>query len=102
MLLAIQWFWKRPGGWGFTLLLLLSVSVVRAQDASSQSATSRVATNTSSGARSGKREDSNTATSLFEDSTSDNSQVPAHVRPFLLTMPPEHLLGYWAGLLPKL
>jgi porin len=102
MLLAIQWFWKRPGGWGFTLLLLLSVSVVRAQDASSQSATSRVATNTSSGARSGKREDSNTATSLFEDSTSDNSQVPAHVRPFLLTMPPEHLLGDWAGLLPKL
>ena len=99
---VIQWFWKKAGGLGFTLLLLLSVSVVRAQDAASQAATSSVATNTSSGAQSGKRQDSNTATSLFEDSTSDNSQVPAHVRPFLLTTPPEHLLSDWDGLLPKL
>jgi len=33
---VIQWFWKKAGGLGFTLLLLLSVSVVRAQDAASQ------------------------------------------------------------------
>ena len=55
-----------------------------------------------SGAQIGNGPDSRESTSLFEASSGDNSQVPVHLRPFLMTLPPEHLLGDWAGLLPKL
>jgi len=94
--------WEKPPVPGPTLLLLLWVGVVRAQEGSLQPTTSGVATNASSVAGIGNRQNTNTATGLFEDSSSDNSQVPAHFRPFLLTLPREHLLGDWAGLLPKL
>jgi porin len=94
---VLRW-WDKLGVLGSFLLLALCGGVVHAQDASSPSTTSDVATKTSSGARSGKRQDPDTAIGLFEDSTSDNSQIPAHFRPFLLTSPTEHLLGGWAGL----
>jgi porin len=98
---GLRWL-DKPGVLGSMLLLVLWGGVVRAQDASSQSTTSEVATNTSSGARIGNRQETNASTGIFSDLSSDNSQVPVHFRPFLLTLPREHLLGDWAGLLPKL
>jgi len=83
-----------------TLSLALCGGVVRAQDASSQSLTSEVATNTSSSLQNENRQETNAYTGICSGSSSDTVQVPAHFRPFLLTLPQDHLLGDWAGLLP--
>jgi len=88
--------------WLMILALLVSAPVVRAQEPASQPAASGMTTNTSFGALFDNRQDTNTAPGLFEEASGDNSQVPIHDRPFLLTLPREHLLGDWAGLLPKL
>ena len=82
--------------------LLVSAPVVHAQDPASQPAASGMTTNTSFGALFVNRQDSNTAACLVEDSSDDKSQVSAQSLPFQLMPPREHLLGNWAGLLPKL
>lgn len=80
------------------LSLTVCGGVVCAQNASSQSTTSEVATNTSSSARVINQPETNSTTGLLGESISDYPQVPAHFRPFLLTPPHDHLLGDWAGL----
>jgi porin len=76
--------------------------VVRAQDVASQSATFEVATNTSSSVQNGNRQETNTTSGLFGESSTDYSQTPAQFRPFLLALPHNHLLGDWAGLRTKM
>jgi porin len=98
---GLRW-WEKPKVLGPMLLLLLGVGVACAQERPLPSAASEVATNVSSGPQIGNRQDTNTATGLFEDSSSDNSQVPVHVRPFTFTLPREPLLGDWYGLRLKL
>jgi len=99
---AIRRFGKNPGWLSTTLLLLFWVGVVHAQDPSSQSTTPDVATNTSSSLQNGNRQETNSTSALIGESSTDYSQTPTHFRPFLLTLPHDHLLGDWAGLLPKL
>jgi len=82
--------------------LELCGGVVHAQDLASQSAISKLASNTSSGMQNGYLQETNAYPEIFSDSSSDAAQVPSHFRPFLLTLPHDHLLGDWAGLLPKL
>jgi porin len=82
--------------------LVVWALVVRAQEPASQSSASGTATNTGSSALVANRQDTSTAARLFEEASGENSQIPIHDRPFLLTLPREHLLGDWAGLLPKL
>jgi porin len=95
--------WPTKSGLVFSMLsLALCGGIVRAQDVASQSATSGVASNTSSSMQNGYLQETNAYTGVISDSSSDTAQVPAHFRPFLLTLPPNHLLGDWAGLLPKL
>jgi porin len=84
------------------LSLALCGGVVRAQDVASQPATSGVASNTNSSVQNENLQETNAYTGIFSDSISDTAQVPVHFRPFLLTLPHNHLLGDWAGLLPKL
>jgi len=94
--------WEKPIVLGSTLLLLLGAGVTYAQEGPLHPTTSEVETNVSSDEQIGNRQDSNTAAGLIEDSSNDKSQVSAQSLPFQLMPPREHLLGNWAGLLPKL
>jgi porin len=60
-----------------------------------------VTTVPSSGAQIEKVPNKNVTPCLVEASGIENSQVPVHLRPFLMTLPPEHLLGDWGGAVPK-
>ena len=84
------------------LSLALCGGIVRAQDVASRSATSEVASNTSSSLQNGNLQETNTTSGLFGESSTDYSQIPAHFRPFLLALPHDHLLGDWAGLRTKM
>jgi porin len=93
--------WEWSGSLRPMLFLLIWVGIAPAQELPPP-LPPNLATNASSGAQIGTRQDPKAPASLFEDPSSENSLVPVHLRPFLLTLTREHLLGDWAGLLPKL
>jgi porin len=55
-----------------------------------------------SGVQAGNQTDTKPASALFEKPDSEISEVPVQLRPFILTLPRNHLLGDWGGLLPKM
>jgi porin len=83
-----------------TLGLMAGMGVANAQELSPTTPT--VATAPRTGERIGDSPNTNEPASLLEVPSGDSSQVPVHLRPFLITLPPEHLLGDWGGLLSKL
>jgi hypothetical protein len=92
---------KTSGHKSLTLLLLLWTGVLSAQE-SLQPANAEAATGPGPDAASGNRQDTNPAKDIFGSSISDDSQIDVNLRPFLLTLPREHLLGDWEGLRSKL
>jgi carbohydrate-selective porin OprB/predicted NBD/HSP70 family sugar kinase len=95
--------WKKPNVISMVLLLVLSSIAAHAQQQSFQTSGSNAATNATPGvAVVEKQSASNTETGLSDESSSDSSKVPINARPFQLLLTPDHLLGDWGGLLPKL
>jgi porin len=82
-------------------LLSFVAGIANAQDTASPVPSGKAIT-TKSAELPGNRPDTKPAVSPVEKATSDITQVPVQLRPFILTLPRDHLLGDWAGLLPKM
>jgi porin len=93
--------WMQPSSVVLVLLLPLLGGIANAQDTSSPVLSGK-ATNIKSAHAHENQSDTKPAAAPVERTTSDVSQAPVQLRPFILTLPRDHLLGDWGGLLPKM
>jgi porin len=94
------WRLQRPSLFVLIFWSPLFAAMSPAQELAPLAPSGTVAKNRS-GALAGNQTATEPASGLLEKSGSDVSQVPVQLRPFILTLPRNHLLGDWGGLLPK-
>ncbi len=114
--------WAKNRALSLALLLIPLAGVARAQDTAVKSAAPMVPNNAASAGASATRQHLNPAakmlgsmlattirdpatdlfSGLFPEAANDRPQPAENLRPFLLTLPQQHLFGDWWGASPKL
>lgn len=84
------------------LSLLLFAGLEHAAHAASAPGTSGTSATANSPLVAADLEAPNKTPGLFESPAGRNTEVPVQTRPFVLTLPRDHLFGDWYGLLPAL